>query len=108
MTRLPRDGRGSPSASRTTMPAMSSWIAIRAGVPSRPASAVMMPLTETTLPTGTARAAAMDVPLGVGIGVGVGEGVGDGVGVAVGTALGEGVGGVTEDTGVGLGGGAVG
>ncbi len=113
MRAWPRDGAEKPSGSFTTMPPVASPMAMRGGVPSRPASAVTMPRTVTVDPTGLVRAAAIVSPTGeglgdgsaVGVGVGVGLTVAVGVGSDVGDAVGSGVG-VGVGAGVGDGGGA--
>jgi hypothetical protein len=88
------------------MPPVESAIAMSDGVPSRPASAMTTPATETLVPTGRCRASAMGVAMtggGVGeaAGVGVGAVLGLGAGVAVGAGVGDGV-----WSGVGVGDGA--
>jgi hypothetical protein len=100
------------------MPAVSSWMTIKDGVPIRPASAVTTPMTDTRAPIARARAdsiatvpGAVDVGVGdgtddgTGVGVGPTVGVGTGVGVGVGPAVVDGVGdavGVAVAVGVGV------
>src|SRR5258705_2334858 len=82
-------------------------MAMRGGVPRRPASAVTTPRTMTAVPMARPRASAIEI-VAAGLGVGLGEGLGVGVGVTlgvglgVGTGLGEGLGGV-DAPGVALG-----
>jgi hypothetical protein len=86
----------------TTIPPEESWIATRAGVPSRPGSAVTTPEIATTEPIGWLRASAIVDPAGVGLGDADGEALGVAVGVGVGVAVAVGVG-VGSRLGVGLG-----
>ena len=104
-TMAPLAGGRMPSGTRTTMPPVASAIAISGGVPSRPASAITIPLTVTVEPTGRRRASAMDRPgLGCGEADGVGEAVGVGGALADGAGLGLGDGGdVGSTVGVGRG-----
>src|SRR6185369_1791902 len=104
---------GRPSmtgASRySAMPPVSSWTKPFRSDSRAPAAVVKTPMIVAVEPSGSARAAAMDVTgCGVGVGAAVGSGDGATVGVSVGATVGSRVGatvgsrvGATVDSGVG-------
>ena len=70
----PRAGGATPSGSLTGSPPVASPIASRAGVPSRPASAMTTPRTTTGRPTGACRASATVIGASDSVGTGVAVG----------------------------------
>ena len=84
------------SGSRTKIPAEASWMAMVASPRIQPGPTVTTPRTRTIVPSGIARADAMEIGLADGDGLAEGDGLGVGLGLEVGVAVGVG-------DGVGLG-----
>ena len=104
---VPRAGGATPSGSLTGIPPVASAMARSGGVPSLPASATTTPRTNTVVPIGLSRAAAMVIggdALGEADGAaeGEGEGVAEGDGERLGAAVGVGPMVGDEAAGVGL------